>query len=295
MLSILIPTYNYNVFELARELQEQAERELIEFEIVVIDDASTNEAIVSKNQNIALLDNCRYILLNENIGRSKIRNLLAKKAKYNWLLFLDADTIPVNNSLICNYLQYLTTEEKVVYGGVEYQNKKPANELLLRWVYGREREALQSRVRESEGYLSLLTMNFAISKSIFDKVIFNETITRYGYEDVLFSYNLSQKKIKVQHVHNPICHLGLEESAKFIQKTEDALGVLKYLISHDLIPEDYLRIGRAYHRIVRAGLKNTTASVFNMFKKQFIKNLSGKHPSLFIFDVYRLGYLCTLK
>ena len=295
MLSILIPTYNYNVFKLASELQFQAEREHIEFEIVVIDDASTNQAIISKNQNIALLDNCRYILLKENVGRSKIRNLLAAKAKYSWLLFLDADTLPVDNNFICDYLQYLNSEEKVVNGGVEYQNKKPSNNLLLRWVYGRNREALPAQLRDSDPYLSLLTMNFAISKSIFDKVKFNENIPYYGYEDVLFSYNLSQKHIKVQNIHSPICHLGLEESARFIKKTEDALQVFKYLILNDLIPIDYLRLGSAYEKIRNAGLKNATASVFNIFKKRFIKNLSGKHPSLVIFDLYRLGYLCTLK
>jgi GT2 family glycosyltransferase len=295
MLSILIPTYNYNVSKLVRELQLQAQREHIDYEIIVIDDASTNQDTIIENQNISLIDNCHYIALNKNIGRSKIRNLLARKAKYSWLLFLDADTIPVDKNLISNYLQYLNTEEKVVYGGIRYQDKRPADELLLRWVYGRDREAIQYKIRERNAYLSLLTMNFAISKSVFDKVVFNETITRYGYEDVLFSYNVSQQNIKIQHIHNPICHLGLEESAKFIRKTEDALGVLKYLITNNLIPENYLRIGRTHSIFVRAGLKNITASVFSLFKKHFIKNLSGKHPSLFIFDVYRLGYLCTLK
>ena len=295
MLSILIPTYNYNVFKLVREVQLQAAREHIDFEIIVVDDSSTNRNTIDENQNISLLDNCHYLLLDKNIGRSKIRNLLARKANYNWLLFLDADTIPVRDNLISNYLQYLNNEEKVVYGGIQYQEERPTNELLLRWVYGRDREALQPIIREQNTHLSLLTMNFAISKSVFDKVVFNENITHYGYEDVLFSYNLSQQNIKIQHIHNPVCHLGLEESYKFIRKTEDALGVLKYLMVNNLIPENYLRISKLYSKIVRAGLKNTTAFVFNLLKKQFIKNLSGKHPSLLIFDIYRLGYLCTLK
>jgi GT2 family glycosyltransferase len=295
MLSILIPTYNYNVFKLVREVELQAAREHINFEIIVVDDASTNRNTIDENQNISLINNCHYLLLDKNIGRSKIRNLLARKAKYNWLLFLDADTIPVKDNLISNYLQYLSNEEKVVYGGIQYQEERPTDELLLRWVYGRDREALQPLIREQNTHLSLLTMNFAISKSVFDKVVFNENITHYGYEDVLFSYNLSRQNIKVQHIHNPVCHLGLEESDKFIRKTEDALGVLKYLIVDNLIPENYLRISKLYSKIVRAGLKNTTAFVFNLLKKQFVKNLSGKHPSLLIFDVYRLGYLCTLK
>lgn len=295
MLSILIPTYNYNVSQLARELQFQAEREHIEFEIIVIDDASTNKETISKNQNISLIDNCHYLLLNKNIGRSKIRNLLASKAKYNWLLFLDADTIPVDKNLICNYLQYLNTEEKVVYGGIEYHNKPPETNMLLRWVYGREREALPIVARQSDPYLSLLTLNFAISKSIFNKVVFNETIPNLRYEDVLFAYNLSEKNIKVQHVHNPVYHLGLDTSEIFIKKSEEATQGLKYLIDNNLIPTNYLRISTAYYRLKKLGLTKTVCSLYKLFKKRWTKNLLGARPSLFIFDLYRLGYMCTLK
>lgn len=295
MLSILIPTYNYNVFPLAQELQTQAKSEHIDFEIIVIDDASTDQHTVSKNQNISLIDDCTYILLQQNIGRSKIRNLLAKKAKYNWLLFLDADTLPVNKSLICNYLQYLNGDEKVVYGGIEYTSHVPPRDKLLRWVYGREREALHVVPRQDTPYLALLTLNFAIKKSIFSKVSFNETIPNLRYEDVLFSYDLSQKHIKIHHVYNPVCHLGLDTSEIFIKKSEEATVGFKYLIDNNLIPVNYIRLGAAYERIKKTGLMGIAAFTFNLFKKSWTKNLLSKRPSLFIFDLYRLGYLCSLK
>ncbi|MXN92401.1 glycosyltransferase [Flavobacterium sp. Sd200] len=295
MLSILIPTYNYNVFPLAQELQTQAKREHIDFEIIVIDDASTDQETVSKNQNIALIDDCTYILLQQNIGRSKIRNLLAQKANYHWLLFLDADTLPINKQLIANYLQYLNSEEKVVYGGIEYTSHVPPREKLLRWVYGREREALHVVPRQDMPYLSLLTLNFAITKSIFSKVSFNETIPNLRYEDVLFSYNLSEKHVKIHHVHNPVCHLGLDTSEKFIKKSEEATVGFKYLIDNHLIPVNYIRLGAAYDKIKKTGLTGTVVFIFNLFKNSWKKNLLSKRPSLFIFDVYRLGYLCSLK
>ena len=295
MLSILIPAYNYIVFPLVQELQTQANREHIEFEIIVFDDASTNQHTISKNQQINLIDNCTYTLLQHNVGRSKIRNMLAKRAKFGWLLFLDADTIPVNGSLICNYLQYLNGEEKVVYGGIEYQPKKPEHSKLLRWVYGRHREALHVMPREGSPYLSLLTLNFAISKSIFSKVSFNETIPNLRYEDVLFSYNLSQQNIKVQHIYNPVFHLGLDTSEIFIKKAEDATQGFKYLIDNNLIPIDYIRLGTAYQRMQKNGLTGAASTVFKLFKKRWTKNLLSSRPSLLVFDLYRLGYLCTLK
>ena len=60
MLSIVIPTYNYFTFPLVKELQEQATSEKINFEIIVIDDASKNEKLFNQNQEINSLSNCVF-------------------------------------------------------------------------------------------------------------------------------------------------------------------------------------------------------------------------------------------
>ena len=99
MLSILIPTYNFDVRKLIFDLHEQAEKEKIEFEIIIADDASDN-AFRNINKETETLHNVKYIQLNENSGRSKIRNFLAKQAKYNNLLFIDCDMIIENSNFI---------------------------------------------------------------------------------------------------------------------------------------------------------------------------------------------------
>lgn len=295
MLSILIPAYNYNVFPLVQELQVQAQQADITFEILVFDDASPDQQYVQSNLVINTLSNCKYELLLKNIGRSAIRNLLAKKAKYDWLLYLDSDTIPIATNFISKYLPFLNNEEKVVYGGIKYQEQKPVHDMLLRWVYGNEREALPANIRSQAPYLSLLTLNFAVKKSIFNKVQFNEDIPNLRHEDTLFSYNLSQQNIKVEHVDNPVYHLGLDTSEIFIKKSEEAVVGLKFLLDNSLISTDYLRIATIYNRIKALCLRSIAAYAFKIFKKMFRKNLLSANPSLFIFDLYRLGYLCSLK
>ena len=52
MLSILIPTYNYSIVELVRNVHKQAIIAKIPFEIIVIDDCSTNQDIINKNDTI---------------------------------------------------------------------------------------------------------------------------------------------------------------------------------------------------------------------------------------------------
>ncbi|MEL1244161.1 glycosyltransferase family A protein [Flavobacterium sp. DGU11] len=295
MLSILIPTYNYNVLPLVSELYQQAQQSAIAFEILVFDDASPDKTSIAENQKINSVDHCRYELLESNIGRSAIRNLLAKKAKYSWLLFLDADTIPVTKNFISGYLPYLTDEEKVVYGSIKYQREKPAADKLLRWVYGNEREALPKEARDKDPYLSLLTLNFAISKSVFTKVKFNEEIPNLRYEDTLFSYDLMNAGVRIEHIANEVYHLGLDTSEIFVHKSEEATKGLKYLIDQKLIAADYIKIVKVYTRLKKFGLSPVLAMLHSAMNNAFRKNLVGSNPSLFIFDLYRLGYLCCLK
>ena len=293
MLSILIPTYNYDVVPLVMELRKQCLECNIIFEILVFDDGS--KLFLDENQKINSVENCRFEVLEKNIGRSAIRNLLAKKAKFNSLLFLDTDTIPIDNHFIKNYISQINEDEKVVYGGIKYPKEKPKKSQILRWKYGNSREALPVEKRQENPYLSLLTLNFLIHKNIFSTVSFNETIPNLRHEDTLFSYNLKQQKIKVLHIENPVFHLGLDDFEVAIKKENESILGLKYLIDHQLLPTDYVRLSKIAAEIDKLNLNFAFAIFYKITKPYFLKNIASNNPSLFIFDLYRLGNLCNLN
>ena len=293
MLSILIPTYNYNVVPLVLELRKQCLECKIEFEILVFDDGSIY--FLEENKAINSFENCFFKILEKNIGRSAIRNLLAQKAKFKSLLFLDADTIPIQNLFIRNYIEQINEDEKIVYGGIKYQNQKPNKNQILRWKYGNSREALSVEKRNKNPYLSFLTLNFLIHKNIFEKVSFNETIPNLRHEDTLFSYNLKQKKVTIIHIDNPVYHLGLDDFEGAIKKENESILSLKYLIDHKLLPKDYVRLSKIATTIDKLKINFVFALLYKITRFIFLKNLSSNNPSLFIFDLYRLGNLCKLN
>jgi len=292
MLSILIPTYNYDVLPLVQNLFEQCTQEGMEYEIIVLDDASSFHF---DNEKINLLENCHFEILDKNIGRSAIRNLLAKKATYDWLLFLDADAFPVENRFIYNYLKHINHSHKVVCGGMLYSSEKPSNNKELRWTYGRKREALSALKRQENEHLSFFSINFLLHKSIVEQVRFNEKLHFYGYEDVLFSYELQQQKIPINHIDNPVFHMGIEENEVFLNKSELALESLDFLIKEQKFPTNYVKIARYLNIIQKTYTKKLFLGVFNFFKPLIKKQILSSNPNLFLFDVYRLGYICSLK
>ena len=90
MLSILIPVYNFNIVPLVKELHGQASRLSIPFEIIVLDDCSS-ELLRDQNKEVSSLPGVKFKILDRNIGRARIRNRLAEMAKYSSLLFMDCD------------------------------------------------------------------------------------------------------------------------------------------------------------------------------------------------------------
>ena len=294
MLSILIPTYNYNIFNLVTELKNQCDILGIDYEIICQDDNS-NPASTFENNKINTLEHCSFSSNTINFGRAKNRNSLAQKANFQYLLFLDADTFPIHKNFISTYISAIDDSSKIVYGGIRYQNEKPPKQKILRWIYGKNREALTVIQRNKNKYLSFLTLNFLIHKDVFAFVSFNETIPNLRHEDTLFSYEVMKKNISIKHIENPVFHYGLDEFEVAINKEHESLMALKNLVEKKLLPTDYVKISQLYTTIKSFKMNSVVALFFRLIKPLLLKNISGSNPSLLLFDIYRIGYLCSLK
>ena len=288
MLSILIPTYNYNITRLATELHRQAMDLSIDFEIIIMEDGS--EKWVEENKLIGELTNCKHVILGNNMGRSAIRNKLADEARYDHLLFMDCDAEVYSSDFIQNYLHFCN-RECIVIGGTAYDPNETNTDYSLRLKYGRVREA---RTALERGKNNFATFNFLISKSIFNKVRFDESIRGYGHEDMLFGHQLHQLGYKIMQIDNPLIHSGLDDNMTFIRKTEEATRNLFLLYQTGRYP--FLSAESAllntYIRIYKFGLTRLLALKFDLTKYLLRWMLSQKSPSLLLYDWYKLLFIC---
>lgn len=286
MLSILIPTYNFDITPLVNELHSQIISLGISFEILVYDDYSKSQ--LNKNNNtINKLSGCTFKELEFNLGRSAIRNLLALDATYNALLFIDAGTMPLKQDFIKAYVSQ--KNKKVITGGMSCLEKKPSKPNILRWVYTKKREKFDN------SKLTFHSSNFLIQKSMIQDFPFDESLEGYGYEDVLFYETLKKNGVAVHFIDNPVVHQADDSAAEFLLKTENALRNLKILINNGKLDSKSIGVSRAYLTLKSLGLNSFFTSFFRILKPLMINNLNSAYPSMMIFDAYRLGYFCTLK
>jgi glycosyltransferase involved in cell wall biosynthesis len=296
MISILIPAYNFDVTNLVNTLFNQAVASKKEYEIIVLDDNS-DESFKTKNRGIDKLEGVHYFELEKNIGRSGIRNRLADMAKYSYLLFMDCDAEILYNDYLANYLA-ICKDEIVACGGWIYSPVAPrADRHRLRWKYGFVRESQDARERKRFPYSYFMTNNFLISKSIIQKHGFNEELKGYGHEDTLFALELRRNKIPVTHIDNPMIHLGLESNTVFLEKTRHRVRNLMKLLNmleyqQDL--EKHSSIVKALNKLERWKMLAFYCCFSSKFNNLMIHNLTGKYPSLLVFDMYKLGFLCQI-
>lgn len=292
MLSILIPTYNYNTYSLVLELKQQADQLGIIYEIQVQDDCSYK--IFIENTQINSLSNCNFSINTQNLGRGKNINCLVEKSKFNWLLIMDCDTYPCLKNFIQNYITQIKEGEKVVFGGIKYQNKKPHNAQLLRWIYGTARESIAVEKRLLNPNERALTSNLMLQKEVFLSTKFDESITKYGYEDLVFLSDLKKSGTIVKHIDNPTYHWGLETSQQFLDKTKTALENLKLITKTYHLNDSQSKLLNAFLFLEKLHLTPFVSFLFKKGEKKIEQNLLSQKPSLFLFDLYKLGYYCTL-
>jgi len=285
MLSIVIPIYNQDVRPLVTTLMKQCNKLNINYQILCFDDMS-EQKYKDMNKELAFRINVNYTEMTENLGRSKIRNWLGKAAFFDYILFLDGDSTVKNKDFIKNYMDHLPTEA-VIYGGRKYAPKKPrAQKKILHWKYGSKREALPAKKRKKDPYLNFQSNNFLIPEKIFKNHLFDERVNGYGYEDLLYAFDLQKAGIPVWHIDNPVIHDGLEMNHIFIQKTENAIKNLVTLYKENKIPGT--RLIKSYEKLKNYNLLNSFAWTYKKMEDKIKESMMSDKPSIIYFNTWKL-------
>jgi glycosyltransferase involved in cell wall biosynthesis len=289
VISILIPIFNYDIRSLVVRLQHQAEKALVPYEIICLDDCSDFE-IFRLNDEIKKLRHVKHSRLSENVGRSAIRNRLAEMANFDYLLFMDCDTMPETEIFVFNYVANLK-ENTVLYGGRSYSPEKPFDKsLYFHWYYGSKREVKSLVQRKEFPHRSFMTNNFVIPKALILEIRFDENLKQYGHEDTLFGLELKKKGVDILHLDNPLRHVGLEPAEQFLKKSEQAVENLLIIMQQHQLEED-IKLLRYFVKTKKWGLHPFIDIWFYFNKKRLLKNLLGYKPCLRKFDLYKLGYM----
>lgn len=287
------------------------------FEIIFADDGSADATARQRNAIIAQLPYCQYIERPKNVGRSAIRNFLAHTAHYSHLIFLDGDVAIKRGNFVQTYLAH-RNDADVIIGTLHFsrmqvacdtaediightkrakeETKKTTEPVLyddnLKYRYEEQFLAKHPvKKRMLQPYASFRTTNFMVRRDLLLAYPFDETFHEYGYEDTLFGKQLKEHGATLIHLDNAATIADYEDNATFVAKTEESL---RTLAAHAHQLQGYSTLLHTANKLKCLHLQPLIAFVFKLFKGLLHKNLCSNSPSVFLFNVYKLGYYINL-
>uniref|UniRef100_UPI00402922B1 glycosyltransferase family 2 protein n=1 Tax=Prevotella sp. TaxID=59823 RepID=UPI00402922B1 len=300
-LSILLPSYNNVCVSLVQALQRQADAlrgkldKPFRYEIIVADDCSTDAACIDANRVIGDMLHCRYLRMEQNVGRAQIRNVLISESRGDYVLLIDSDLFLCDD----NYLyKYATSTADVVYGGTRIggegfamvDNEANTEHLKgnLRYIYEKKAEPSHRAVfRQLRPNQEISVCNLYARRDIMEAHPFDSRFKAYGYEDVLFGKRLAESGIEVTHIDNPVLINEFEPNSVFVKKTEEAILTL-CRFEQDL--EGYSNLKTKVTTLGRYIPLSLFRLWHRIMKNKEKRNLTGAKPSLLLFKLYKLGF-----
>lgn len=288
-LSILIPVYKYNPTELIVALHQQSLTLGFPFEIIVVDDASSFDFFCDWKNSLHNIINVHIFRLDQNIGRAAIRNVLISKASFDWLLFLDADTIPCAHDYLQNYTPFLSSINTCICGGTAYKKTAPEAGKLLRWKYGITREEISAEQRNQNPFDTFTLNNLLIRKEVLLQFPLDNSIQKYGHEDTLLGMTLAANGLQIHHIDNFVYHEGLDTNEVFLEKVKQSIETLVDLYKKHKLPSK-TKLIKLHERLTAFKLNGLVTFCIKLFIPSIEKNLLSPAPSIFYMDLLKLWY-----
>lgn len=218
-LSVLIPSYRDDATPLLERLMEETGVTL-NVEIMIYDDGTADPdinaklAAMCKNATNAI----SLFFAAVNKGRSYARNHLVKKARADWVLFLDADMRPETDNFLKTYLTEIEKDEAdIIFGGFTVPGEKQSNDTELHRAFSQTSDCLDAAERTAKGPQYVASSNLCVRKTVLQDEPFDTGFSGWGWEDSEWAARVA-KTFKLKHLDNPALHLGLESTETLLSR-----------------------------------------------------------------------------
>ncbi|WP_297733055.1 glycosyltransferase family 2 protein [uncultured Maricaulis sp.] len=229
-LSILIPFYNDDPRPLINALDRLAMR-ADDLEIVLYDDGepdpALNQAICTHIDRLDLP--VRVLTSVRNRGRAAGRNLLARRAQADWLLYLDADMIPSDDAFLDRYRQALGDgRADALFGGyITADADRP--EQVLHAALSRTSDHHDAAARNAIGATAFCSSNVLVRATVMRACPFDEGFSGWGWEDVDWAVTAADQ-FRLVHIDNPARHGGLHATDELLAKFKTGAANFRRLL-----------------------------------------------------------------
>lgn len=253
-LSVIIVSFNTRETTLACLESLYRETKEINFEVIVVDNASTDSSAKALTAIESTHKNFKLIRSRQNLGFGRANNLGAKEAKGEYLLFLNSDTLFIENNLQ-HCLSEMKKDESIGVYSCNLVNKDGSHQpsggyfpnlfRLFAWqfflddippfsklIHSIHPHASVARPDWVTGAFMMINRKVFYEAGGFDENIFMYT------EELELCYRIKKMgKLVVLDTHTSIIHLGGASGGSFLALTAEAKGIVYFWKKHKPLGE----------------------------------------------------------
>lgn len=227
VLSVLVPFYGSDPSELLRDLATRAATLDDAVEIVCADDASPDPRFGAAAVTVAeAVDGTAVtvLLAGRNRGRSRIRNLLAERARGGHVLFLDGDMSVERETFLADYIALIRSRPVgIAFGGFDMElgvDDDPSHDLHV-WSSRRD-HCLPAVDRQRDPAKYAYTSNLLVRRDVMLACPFSDAFRGWGWEDVDWAIR-AMKLAPIVQVDNPAVHRGFSSAEVLLRKYRESV------------------------------------------------------------------------
>jgi glycosyltransferase involved in cell wall biosynthesis len=227
--SVIVPAYNAEA-TLPALLNSLSDQNYKDFEIIVIDDFSQDRTC-----QIARSYRCNLITLPKNHGPAYCRNIAAKSARGEILVFTDSDCCVDRDWLENIDKFFLQNDGEAIMGRVVLMPSTLLGDSISALGFPAGGALGFEKIWRVDQYGftdSLSSCNCAIRKDIFDKIGgFDASFPYPGGEDSLLAYSLRKLNCRIKYYPSALVYHDARDSLAGFLKWQFRRGVSSFLFS----------------------------------------------------------------
>ena len=219
LISIVVPMYNAEI-SIERCIKSILNQSYNSYELIIIDDGSTDKSKEIVSKYIEKNDNIKYFYQN-NRGVSSARNFGLSKCVGEYVCFIDADDY-VDENYICTFKKNIIQNTEMICCGYNINGKRISSN-KNKVISFKKFEYYLLKKEYFKGYLWNKIFSLNIIKE--NNISFNEDI-HFG-EDTLFCYKYMKCISSVTIISKSLYFYNISDKMKYFDKGIDYL--LNYL------------------------------------------------------------------
>lgn len=235
VLSVLVPFYKVDPSPLLYLL----DRENVAAEVVLLDNGSCDAGLLA---NVLVTAGsmelpATVIKLDRHDGNAKGRNRLARHARANNFLFVNADMLPDNPNYLFTYIDLVQARNPaVVFGGYSVRQAPNSPEFALHRRMAMHSDCAPAAIRKLFPEKYVFTSNLLVRRDVFEEEKFDESFRGWGWEDIEWSMRVG-RRYPLTHIDNSATHLGLDTPRRLAAKFEQSAANFARMVQrhHDRV------------------------------------------------------------